>query len=153
MAATVFFFVFGLMAKCHKGPFNQSSVLGMGLFLIFILVQTAAATWALAKEADSWKNYFQTLLQSDPSYGINQVSVYGSAIMLQATGGVAIGAAACLLLDSVVSACCGAKIRKEKDDEASGTDATPSEPIGKEASPSDVMSNTDQQSTYSWTEY
>jgi hypothetical protein len=42
--ASLLFFLVDLMARYQRGPFNRSSAAGMGLFLVFILLQASIST-------------------------------------------------------------------------------------------------------------
>jgi hypothetical protein len=149
MAAVVVFLVFGFMADYRVGPLNKSSVLGMGLFLIFILVQSAIGVWSLVMTAEYWILYYQRHVKAD-----QDVQVYGSINLLTATGGVAIGAAGMLLLDCLSRMCCRAS---EKSASASAL-AEQQEPSKQETYPpsddsADVSSITDHNTTHSWANY
>jgi hypothetical protein len=150
MAAVVVFLVFGFMADYRIGPLNKSSVLGMGLFLIFILVQSAIGVWSLVSTAQYWISYYERHVEAD-----KEVEVYGSINLLTATGGVAIGAAGMLLLECLTRMCCRAS---EKSPSASTESHEQQEPSKQETSPpsddsADVSSITDHNTTHSWANY
>jgi len=108
IAAMVVFFIFDFFASRKIGPFGKSSVLGMGLFLIFILVQSAICTYALASECLFWTKYFTQIYSAsgyDDAYGINSIRTYGNSTLLFATGGIAVLASFLLLLEAVAKAC------------------------------------------------
>lgn len=109
MAAMVVFFVFDLLATKKIGPYRKSTVLGMGLFLIFILVQSTICTLALARECLYWLRYFNRIYQDagfDDAYDIDTIKTYGNSTLLFATSGVASLAGLLLLFEAVAKACC-----------------------------------------------
>ncbi|CAB9496781.1 expressed unknown protein [Seminavis robusta] len=103
------FVVSDLFARRAKG--SSATVVGMGLFLIFILLQAAACTWALFSESLFWIDYFDDdiLEEHFEELGIEKVDTHGNSWMLMATGGAAVLSAALLLLESLCSLCCCGK--------------------------------------------
>jgi hypothetical protein len=152
MAAVAIFVLFGILADYKLGPFNKSAVLGMGLFLIFILTQSAICVWSLVSSTQYWESYYESRFQSDPSLGITDVKVYGSIPLLMATGGVAVGAAAFSLLDCWSRLCC-----KSNSDKATKATSQPAEAKQEAAATSeaseDVSSITDHYSSNTWANY
>jgi len=108
MAAMVVFFLFDLLSSRKIGPLGKSSVLGMGLFLIFILVQSAICTWALARESHFWSSYYSNLYQElgyNDAYGVSTVKTYGNTTLLFAAGAVAVFASFLLFVEAIVKVC------------------------------------------------
>lgn len=67
------------------------AVVGMGLFLVFILLQTAVTTWALGSESRFWENYYQTILADIAgSSGYKEMRMHGDSMMLIFTGSMAV---------------------------------------------------------------
>jgi hypothetical protein len=152
MAAVVIFVVFGILADYKLGPFNKSSVLGMGLFLIFILTQSAICMWSLVSSTQYWENYYESRFLSDPSLGITDVKVYGSTTLLMATGGMAVGASAVSLLDCWSRLCC--KPKNDKTTSASSQRSETKKEAGEASDASeDVSSITDNYSSHTWANY
>lgn len=104
--AFLLFLLVDSLSRCKKGPLNRSTAAGMGLFLIFILIQTAVSAWALAAECKFWTDYFEKLYEAagyGETYGISEVSTYGNQTLLFTTGIIGIVSAFFLLLDACIS--------------------------------------------------
>jgi hypothetical protein len=152
MAAVAIFVLFGTLADYKLGPFNKSSVLGMGLFLIFILTQSAICVWSLVSSTQYWVNFYESRFQSDPSLGFTDVKVYGSIPLLMATGGLAVGAAAFALTDCWARLCC--KPSKDKATPAPSQRAEAKQEASATSDVSeDVSSITDNYSSHTWANY
>jgi hypothetical protein len=152
MAAVAIFVLFGILADYKLGPFNKSAVLGMGLFLIFILTQSAICVWSLVSSTQYWVNYYESRFQSDPALGISDVKVYGSINLLMVTGGLAVGAAAFALLDCWSRLCC--KSSKDKATSASSQQVEAKQEASATSDASeDVSSITDNYSSHTWANY
>ena len=107
MAALLIFFLFDTLARCKRGPVGSSSVLGMSLFLTFILVQAAACCFALYKEMDFWENYFQNAFDAIEDSEITEVETHGNKTTLYITFILALVSAGALLFDTLLIFCCG----------------------------------------------
>ena len=107
MAATLVFVLFDTLVRCNKGPVKHSSVLGMSLFLTFILVQAAACCYALYNECEFWQDYFMARFKDINSDSVDEVKTYGDTFYFRLTCMVALGTAALVLLDTLLGFCCG----------------------------------------------
>lgn len=102
----------------RRGMGSSGTVAGMGMFLIFILLQTAVCTWALVAETRFWVEYFNTILEEHfQEFGIENVSTHGNSLMLIATGAAAMLSAALLVAEACLSLC----YYKKADTETEGT--------------------------------
>jgi hypothetical protein len=107
-AAVISFFVFDALARCGVGPINRSTVLGMALFMFFILVQCAACSWGLAQECRFWEDYLTKVYKDiTDTEQVEEVKTYANPTWYLVAGGVALGAAFLLLLDASLNFCCG----------------------------------------------
>jgi len=61
---TVFFLVIDVMARRGKGPFGKSTALGMGMLLIFLLIQAGLSIGAIWREASFWVDSYQIIVEA-----------------------------------------------------------------------------------------
>lgn len=143
-AAMLLFVLFDTLARCNKGPVAHSSVLGMSLFLTFILVQSAACCYALYKECKYWEDYFLAQYKALGSNQVDEVKTYGDKLYFFVACMLALGTALLLLIDTLLSFCTGDDRRKP----ASTTPAqpTPAQPAPSEAAPTEMNKSTDEES-------
>lgn len=143
MAATFTFMVFDILAFFNKGPFKKTkSVLGMGLFLIFILVQTAVCIWSVASEAQYWTNYFTEMIGDLGLDGVKTISTYGNFKIMYAAGVFTLANSGLLLVTALIGLCCV----KDTDDESTHTP----EPKKPESSAQSVTSHVSSSSLPHW---
>jgi hypothetical protein len=115
IGAIVIFFLADILIR--RGIGVPGAVVGMGLFLIFILLQTAVCTWALVSESSYWTEYFEDILDdSFAEYGIDSVETYGNTWMLMATGTAALACSVLLILEAFVSFCCRSEQKRGQSD-------------------------------------
>ena len=101
--ACVFFVVMDILARCKKGPMRMSAVMGMGLYLIIILVQAGFSTFALVEQNMYWVNYMQNYLDQE---GFDaKAKSYASTQILLGSAGCAFLAAFLILIDAIVYRC------------------------------------------------
>lgn len=121
---------------------QKGMVLGISLFLIFIYIQTAISSWALAEETRILVSATSKVLKESGEYerfGLEDVRSHGNGIYLWVSGACAIFAAAGVLIDTVNNIAC----RKPK-----STPATPklevelSPSVGKQPDGEDSRSET-----------
>jgi len=120
--ATFMYIIIDIFSRCHVGPFNHSSVSGMGLFLLFIVFQSASSTWALAEESDFWSDYMSSQWEDlglYETYGVTRVHTYCNETLLWFTGGVGAFACVLVLFESLSNLCCtvGPQTSDDEDDE------------------------------------
>jgi hypothetical protein len=113
--AILLFFLFDCMSRFCKGPITRPSVIGMCLFLTFILVQTAACNYALYKECMYWEEYFMKYYTEIESVDVKDVRTYGNKFFFLLTGIAALSSAGLLFLESVVAFCSGDTTRRNDD--------------------------------------
>jgi len=105
IAAIVVFFMAHMLAR--RGIGSTAAVGGMGLFLVFILLQTAVCTWALTSESNYWIRYFEEVLNDHfPEMGITHVDTHGNSRLLMATGVAAVASSFFLVLEALMGWCC-----------------------------------------------
>lgn len=88
---------------------KTSTLLGFAIFLIFILIQAAISSWALAAEAQRHLEYTDGVFEKIgfyEAYGFDQLKSHGEATWLWVAGGAAILAGTGVLLDSLVNVLC-----------------------------------------------
>lgn len=101
--ACVFFVVMDVLARFKKGPMSMSAVMGMGLYLVIILVQAGFSTFALVEQNLYWVNYMQDYLDRE-GFDAKAMS-YASTQILLGSAGCAFLAAFLILVDGIVYRC------------------------------------------------
>lgn len=104
VAVLIYMVVDGLL-RIGRGPFGKATVAGMGLFLLFILIQTTVCIYALWSQARFWTDYFNDVydaLDSANNYGIDNVTTHGNSLILLVVGILAVVVAGAVLIDSIV---------------------------------------------------
>lgn len=134
MSAMVLFFVFDILERYKKGKVKRSSVLGMSLFMFFILIQAGACLLALYSESIFWTGYFERIYDKLPEYGIEDVRTHGKTVPLLMALVFALASACALLLDSIWSFC-------SEEPNASKTSKTSSGPITSSAYPEETSTS------------
>ena len=116
IGAIAIFFVADMLIR--RGIGVPGAVVGMGLFLVFILLQTAVCTWALVSESRYWTDYFEDIVDDSrfAEYGIDSVETYGNTWMLMATGAAALACSVLLILEAFVSFCCRSEQKRGPND-------------------------------------
>jgi len=76
--ACVFFVIMDIFARYKKGPFNMSTVAGMGLYLTIILVQAGFSTGALVEQNIYYINY----LDDKSEFDVNVESYANTKVFL-----------------------------------------------------------------------
>lgn len=111
--AVLFYLVATIFYRCEVKVclrwVKKPTLLGFALFLIFILVQSAIASWALASEVKRYIEYTDALftkLGYYDTYNFDEIKAHGNDKWLWSTGSAAILAAASLLLDALVAVLC-----------------------------------------------
>jgi len=79
--ATLFFIIVDTMSRRKMGPFNKSTVLGMGIFVVFLLAQTGFTTGALYFFVDFWQDVHKNSFESVYGESVN-VTTYGNEPLL-----------------------------------------------------------------------
>ena len=105
-AAVLIYVIVDGMLRLGKGPFRKSTIAGMGLFLLFILLQTAVCVWALWSQARFWVDYFNDVydaLGDGNDYGVKTVQTHANITVLLLVGLLAVVTAAAVLLDAVMA--------------------------------------------------
>jgi hypothetical protein len=114
--ANLFFILWDVLSKyCAKPIARSTTTAGMRLFLTFILLQTAAANYALYKECNYWKDYYldrfneaeTNAVTSGYSNNLNlssidDVQTYGDPLFFFLTCVLALTCSGLLLLDGIL---------------------------------------------------
>jgi hypothetical protein len=104
-AASGLFILFDGLARYNMGPFNLSSAAGMGLFLIFILLQAGISTGSLVEQNKYWVDYFQHFLDETSDEDLNVKSFSNSGLLI-ITAISAFATAFLILADSICYRSC-----------------------------------------------
>jgi hypothetical protein len=115
--ASILFLLVDLMARYKRGPFNMSSAAGMGLFLVFILLQAGISTGALVEQVNFWVQYFQHVVDvSDGQFGYDKVESYAKKSILITTAIWAFFCSFFIFVDAIVHRCCQAPANVKTED-------------------------------------
>jgi hypothetical protein len=103
--AILMFILFDFISRYFKGIITRSSVLGMSLFLTFILIQTAACSYALYNECKHWEDYYTSRFDELERSEVDEVRTYANKFFFFLTSILALVSAGLLLLDSILGLC------------------------------------------------
>jgi hypothetical protein len=140
-AAILIFVLWDSLSKYCTRPIARSfAIMGMSLFLIFILFQTAAVNYALYKECNYWEDYYLDRFKDSETSAvitgysnnldlsdIEDVQTYGDPFFFFLTCIMALTCSGLLLLDALVDFVFGRTTKPTNDDTApieSSTDST-----------------------------
>jgi hypothetical protein len=158
--AIAVFLLFDMSSRFCKKAVSRSSVVGMSLFLAFILVQTAACCYALYKECNYWIVFYEERFQSLEQDDVNEVRTYANKFFFFLTSIIAIGCAGLLVVDSVVAFCVGdppnRSSKQQPEPNIAPAQTTPvAEPndIENDAAPNDFQEQATTTDPKSWTNY
>lgn len=135
-AAMLLFFFFDGMARYNCGPVSRSSVLGMSLFLTFILVQTAVCCYALYNECKYWEDYFMERFDALGSSQVKDVQTYGNTFYFFYTCIAALACAGLLLIDTIMIFCSGDGEKRSKPAAQKAAEPAPSVAASSDANQS-----------------
>ena len=105
--AILLFIVFDIMSRYCTGPISRASVSGMSLFLAFLLIQTAACTYAIYNECQYWVSFYEQQFAALGRNDVEEVRTYANKFLFFLTSIMALACAGLLLIDSVVGFCVG----------------------------------------------
>jgi hypothetical protein len=105
--AILFFILFDMMSRYCTGPISRSSVVGMSLFLAFMLIQTAACTFAIYNECQYWITFYEDRFAELEKTEVDEVRTYGNKFFFFLTSIVAVSCAGLLVIDSILGFCAG----------------------------------------------
>jgi len=112
--ASVLYLIVDLMARYKCGPINTSAAGGMGLFLVFILLQAAISMAALQEQTQYWVDYFEELVDdAQANHGDNNIDNVESSAdtwYWTVTSIAGLVTSALILIDWSVHKCCTRKI-------------------------------------------
>jgi hypothetical protein len=115
IAGTVFFIAFDILERSHNGMVSRGSVLGMGFFLTFIILQAAAGCWAMLEETTYWTDYYNEALKNmNSTVAVSNVEMLGNTDYIMYTFYVALASAGLILFSTVLDVCCGGGNRQAK---------------------------------------
>jgi len=95
--------------KLQNSWVKKSTLMGFAIFLIFILIQAAISSWALAAQAKRFIDYTDALftkLDYFEIYDIDEVKSHGNPNWLWTAGAASILAATGVFVDSLVTVLC-----------------------------------------------
>jgi hypothetical protein len=106
--AILLFIVFDMMSRYCTGPISRSSVVGMSLFLAFMLIQTAACSYALFNECQHWVSFYEEQFALFEKSEVDEVRTYANKFFFFLTSIMAVVCAGLLVIDSILGFCSGA---------------------------------------------
>ena len=125
--AILLFILLDMMSRYCTGPISRSSVMGMSLFLAFILIQTAACSFALYNECQYWTTFYEDRFEDLENSGVDEVRTYANKFFFFLTSIVAVVCAGLLVIDSILGFCVTTKPKRDnkKEKEQESYVATP----------------------------
>jgi hypothetical protein len=130
IAASILFLLVDCMARYQRGPFNMSSAAGMGLFLVFILLQAGISTGALVEQTYFWVQHFQGIVDetnNNGNLGFDKVQSYANQTVLTSTALCAFGCSLVIFVHAMVYQCCScqtpADVKDERQEQATADEA------------------------------
>ncbi len=105
--AILLFLLFDIMSRYCAGPISRASVSGMSLFLAFLLIQTAACTYAIYNECLYWVSFYEEQFAALGRNDVEEIRTYANKFFFFLTSIMAVACAGLLLIDSVVGFCVG----------------------------------------------
>jgi hypothetical protein len=154
--AILMFICFDMLSKCNSGHFSRASVQGMSNFLIFLLIQTAACSYAIYNECQYWVTFYEERFAELEEAQIDEVRTYGNEFLFFMTSIVAVACAGLLFIDFILGFFVGMIPTKDnkKAKESESYAASPVDTMENDAVPNEYPEqSTNTPNSRSWTTY
>ena len=141
--AILLFIIFDLVSRYCTGPISRSSVVGMSLFLAFMLIQTAAASHAIYNECQHWVSFYEERFAELEKAEVDEVRTYGNKFFFFLTSIMAVTCAGLLVIDSILGFCFG-PAPKRNDKKTNDQDSHVASPVNtSNEAAADIMDTMD----------